>query len=101
MQAERIIDIKSRVDGQTVLTKATDYATSAVTTGGANKYLKKLMLMMKQLTCSFTSQASTLTTLSIKKNIDGGGGGGQNTKNKKALPVLHVCEHCKKEVYHK
>ena len=91
MQAERIIDIKSRVDGQTVLTKATDYATSAVTTGGANKNLKDLRAMMKHLTDSFSAQAATLASLSVKRNNDGGGGrGGENTKNKKSQPGLQV-----------
>ena len=46
-QAERIIDIEASVDGQTVLTEATNYAASAVTTVGANKYLKEISVVMK------------------------------------------------------
>ena len=33
-QADHIIDLKASVDGQTVLTKATDFAASAVLIGG-------------------------------------------------------------------
>ena len=66
-QAERIIDLKARVDGQTVLIKATDYAASAVTTGGYNKDLKELRETTKQLMASVTAQAATLAALSVIK----------------------------------
>ena len=97
-QAKRIIDLEASVDDQTVLTESTNYAASAVTTGGSNKDLKNLRSTMKQLTASFTSQATTLAALSVRTNS---GGGGQNTENKKAQSGLHVCAHCKQEIYHK
>ena len=53
-QAERIIKIKASVDGHTILTESTNYATSAVTSGGTKKDLKELRMMMKQLTASVT-----------------------------------------------
>ena len=46
-QANRMIKLEARVDGQTILTKATNFATSTVTTGWANKDLKELQAMMK------------------------------------------------------
>ena len=76
-QAKRIIELETSVDGQTILTKATDYVASAVTTGGSNKDLKDIRVMMKQLTYSFTAQAATLATLSVRTNS---GGGGKNTE---------------------
>ena len=57
--------------------------------------------MMKQLIASIAAQAATLTSLSTKTNSRSEGGGGQNTNKNKSMPVLHVCAHCKREVYHK
>ena len=54
--------------------------------------------MMKQLSDSVTVQAATVATLSTKIN---GSGAGWNTVRKKARPGLHVCVHCKREMYHK
>ena len=72
-QAERILELEANVDGQTFLTKATEYAASAVTVGGNNKDLKELITMMKQLTDSVTAQAATLEALSVKTHSGGGG----------------------------
>ena len=47
-QDERIIELEASVDGQTVLTKTTDYAASAVSTG-TNKKLNEIRVVMKQL----------------------------------------------------
>ena len=55
---------------------------------------------MKQLTASVTSQAATLEALSVKTHSDGSGGE-KNTEMKKVQPGLHMCTHCKREVYHK
>ena len=99
-QSERILALEARVDGQTVLAKATEYAASAVTAGGNNKDLKELREMMKQLTASFTAQAATLASLSVKTHSDDSGGR-ENTEMKKAHPGLYVRSHCKREVYHK
>ena len=100
-QAKRIVELKASMDSQTVLTEATNYEESAVTTGGASKDLKELMETTKQLAASVTNQAATLAALSTKTNSGSVGGGGENTENKKARPGLHVCAHCKREVYHK
>ena len=86
-QSERILALEASVDGQTFLTEANEYAASAVTSGGTNKYHKNLRSMMKQLTASVTAQAATLASLSA---ITHSGGGGKNTAMKKARPVLHV-----------
>ena len=99
-QAEHILEIEASVDGQTILTKATQYAASAVTAGGNNKELKELRETMKQRMDSVTTKAATLAALYVKTH-SGGGGGGKNTKMKKARPGLHVCAHCNREVYHK
>ena len=99
-QVERIIELEASVDDQTVLNKATDFVESAVTTGGANKDLKEIRPMMKQLTASVTAQAATLEALTTKIN-SGGGGSGKYTNRNKSRPGLHVCVHFKKEVYHK
>ena len=99
-QADHILELEASVDGQTFPTKATEYTASAVTVGGNNKDLKEPITMMKQLTASFTAQAATLTALSFKTR-SGSDGGRENTKMKKARPGLHVCAHCKREVYHK
>ena len=101
VQAKRIIDLEASVDDQTVLTEVTDYAASSVTTGGANKDLKELRATMNQLTASITAQDATLASLSIKTNSGGDGRSGQNSDKKKSRPGLHVCAHCKREVYHK
>ena len=53
---------------------------------------------MKQLSVSVTFQAATVATLSTNINS---GGAGRNTGIKKARPELHVCVHCKQEMYHK
>ena len=87
------------MDGQTFLAEATKYMASEVTEGGNNKELKELRLMMKQLTASVTAQVGTLAALSIKTHS--GGGGEKNTEMKKAQPGLHMCTHCKRDVYHK
>ena len=99
-QANSITELEASVDGQTILTKATYFVTSAVTTGKANKNLKELQAMTKQLTDSVTAKATTLADLITKKN-SGNGRGGKITENNKARPGLHVCAHCKREVYHK
>ena len=99
-QSECICEIEASVDVQTVLTKATEYAARTVTAGGNNKYLKEMRAIMKQLTDSVTAQAATLVALSVKTH-SGGSSGRKNTKMKKARPGLHLCAHCKREVYHK
>ena len=99
-QSERILELEASVDGQTFLTKATKYAASAVIAGGNNKNVKELKAMMKQLTDSITSQAPTFAALSVKTH-SGGGGNEKNTEMKKVWTGLHMCKHCKSEVYHK
>ena len=101
VQAERIIDLEASVDGQTVLTEVTNFAASTVTTRGANKDLKDLHAMMKQLTASITTQSATFESLSTKTNSGGNGGGEKNTEKKKSWTGLNVCAHCKRELYHK
>ena len=87
-QAERILALESSVDGQTVLTEATEYAASAVTAGGNNKDLKELRAMTKELTASITSQAETLASLSVKTHS----GGGENNRNEEiAARLARVC----------
>ena len=82
-QAERIIELEARVDGQTALTDATDYAEKYVTMGVSKKDLNDLRVIMKQLVDSITGQAATLEALSTKTNSGGGGsGGGKNTDKK-------------------
>ena len=101
-QAERIIALKASVKGQNIITNATEYVSSTVTAGGNNKDLKELRLMMNQLTASVSTQAATLVVLSVKTHSGGGGGGcRKNTEMKKARPVLHMCTHYNREVYHK
>ena len=101
-QAERILALEASVDRQTVLTEATNYTASAVTSGGNNKDLKDLRAMIKQLTESVIAQAETLAVLSVKTHSGSSGSGdGKNTEMKKLLPGLHVCAHCKREVYRK
>ena len=103
-QAEHILEIEASVDGQTILTEATDYAAIAVTAEGNKKDLKGLRAMMKQLTDSVAVQAATLVALYVKIHSGGSGGGGggrKNTKMKKAQPGLHVCVHYKRDVYQK
>ena len=56
------------MDIQTVLTEATNYAASEVTTGGANKDIKELRAMMKHIAASVTTQSATLAALSFKTN---------------------------------
>ena len=56
--------------------------------------------MAKQLTASVTAQAATVTTLSTKMNR-GSIATGKTTDKKNSIPGLHVCVHCKREVYHK
>ena len=46
-QVKGTIKLESSVEGHTFLTNVTDYATSVVTMGGANKDLKNLRVMMK------------------------------------------------------
>ena len=91
-QAESIIESEASVDGQTVLTEATYFVSSAVSTEGANKELKKIRAMMKRLKASITSQAATLEALSTNMNSNGRGSG-QNVNKKKARPDLHVCAY--------
>ena len=98
-QSKRIIDLDAIVYGQTVLTNTTDYAASAVSTG-ANKELTEIRSMMKPLAALVTAQAATVATLFTKIN-DSSSSAGQNTDKKKANPGLHVCTHCKQELYHK
>ena len=46
-QAERIIELEARMDGQTVLTDTTDYAASAVATG-TNKEMSDIKSMSER-----------------------------------------------------
>ena len=55
VHAECIIKLEASVDVHTVLTEATNFEASAVTTEGTNKELKELREIMKQLTASFTA----------------------------------------------
>ena len=96
-QAERIIEIKAIMDGQTVLTNATNYDASAVSMG-YRKELTDMRAMMKQLDDLVTTQDSTVETLSIKINTIIGRGTGWNTDKKKVRPGLHVYLHCKREM---
>ena len=99
MQAEHVIDLKARVDGQTFLANTTDYSASMVSTG-AIKELTEILAMMNQLAASVTSQAATVIILPTKIN-GGGGSSGWNTDKKNVRPGLHMCRHCKRGVYHK
>ena len=65
-QVERIIELEASVEGQTVLSKATNFAASSVTTGGDNKDLKELHAAMKQLTCSSPRGTFFLHALSFE-----------------------------------
>ena len=56
--------------------------------------------MMKQLAAYVNAQATTVATLYTKTN-GGSCGAGKTIHKKKARPGLHVCAHCKCEVYHK
>ena len=98
-QSEPITDLEASMDGQTVLTNTTDYAAIAVATGN-NKELSEIKAIMKQLAAYVTFQAATVATLSTKMN-GGSSGAGKTIDKKKARPGLHVCAHCKREVYHK
>ena len=55
---------------------------------------------MKQLAASVTNQEARVETLSTKIN-GRSSGAGKTIEKKKARPGLHVCAHCKREVYHK
>ena len=96
---ERIIELEASVDGQTVLTGTTAYVAIAVATG-TNKEMSKIKAMIKQLAASVTSQATKVETLSTKMN-GGIRSSGKNIYKKKARPGLHMCAHCKREVYPK
>ena len=87
------------MDGQTVLTDTTYYATNTLATG-TNKELNEICVMMKQLEDSVTSQAATVANLSTKMN-GCSSGTRKITDKKKARSGLHMCTHCKWEVYHK
>ena len=67
---------------------------------GTNKELSEIKAMMKQLAASVAAQAATVATLSTKMN-GGSSGAGKTIDKKKARIGLHVCAHCKREVYHK
>ena len=67
---------------------------------GNNKELNKIKEMMKQLKYSVIVQAAAVATLSTNMNVVSRGTG-KITYKKKARPGLHVCAHCKREVYHK
>ena len=97
-QAQIIIELEASMDGQTVLTKATDFAASAVLTG-SNKDLTEIRTMINHLEASLISQAETLADLSTKTNS--GSDVSKNTNKKKARPNFHVCAYRKREVYHK
>ena len=87
------------MDSQTVLTNTIEYAASA----GAirnNKELNKIKAIMKQLEASVTNQAATVETFSTKTN-GSISGSRKTTDKKKASPGLHVCAHCKHELYYK
>ena len=99
LQAKHSIYLKASLDGQTVLTKTTDYAAITVSTGTIRE-LNKIRATMKQLAASVTSQASTVATLYTKTN-GGSSGTIMNIEKKKERPGLHVCAHCKRKVYHK
>ena len=87
------------MDGQTFLSNTTNYVASAVATG-TNKEMSNIKETMKQLAASVTSQAEPVATLST--NMNGGiSSSGKNIDKKKARPDLHMCAHCKREVYHK
>ena len=93
------MELEARVYGQTFLINTTEYTASVVATG-TNKELIEIKAMMKQLAASVTSQAATVATLST--NMNGGSSGTvKKIDKKKAGPGLHVCVHCKREVYHK
>ena len=96
--AELIIELEDSVDFQTVLTDTTDYAESAVATG-TNKEINEIKEMVKQVSASVIAQAETVETLSTKMNGCSSITIKTSYKNK-AMPGLHVCTHCKREVYH-
>ena len=79
-QAERIIDLEGRVDGQTVLTSTTNYVTSAVATG-TNNEMNEIKAMIKQLAYSVTAQAEKVATLST--NMNGVSSSSRKTTDKK------------------
>ena len=79
-QAERIIDLEGRVDGQTVLTSTTNYVASAVATG-TNKEMNEIKAMIKQLAYSVTAQAEKVATLST--NMNGVSSSSRKTTDKK------------------
>ena len=99
-QAERIIEVYASVNFQTVLTKSTDFSAIVVLTG-AKKELTEIRAMMKQLEALVTAQDATVAALFTKITEGGGGGSGWDANKNKVRPGLHVCAHCKREVYHK
>ena len=86
-QAERILEIESSMDGQTVLTKATEYTASTVSAGGKNNNLKELREMMNQLKALVTAQGGTLAALSVKI-YSGDGGGKKKDRNEESATRL-------------
>ena len=98
-QAKILIYLEASLDGQIVPTNTTDYEVCVVAMS-TTKELTDIWVMMKQLAALVTAQAATGPTLFTKMNGDGFST--RRTTNKKNVwPSLHVCVHCKQDVYHK
>ena len=62
--------------------------------------MSKIKAMMNQLAASVTAQAETVATLSTNINRDSISSR-KIIDKKQVRPVLHVCAHLKRKVYHK
>ena len=100
---EKVIELETVVETQSVITDTTDFAASATISNTTAE-----MAEMRAAAKSTAADLKKLTTLvaNMASNNGGGGegggggrGGGGGDRRRKGAP--HKCKHCKREVYHK
>ena len=102
---EKMIELETVAETQSVITDTTDFAASATTS-----HITAEMAEMRAAAKSTAADLKKLTALvaNMASNNGGGGkgggggsGGGRGGGDRRKKGATHKCKHCKREVYHK
>ena len=97
---EKVIELETVAETQSVITDATDFATSA-TTSNTTAEMAEIRAAAKSTVANLKKLTALVATMESNNGGGGGGRGGAGVGNRRKKGATHKCKHCKREVYHK